>query len=42
MINGAIYPSAFDLLTDLEPVALIASNPLMIVSNIEVPAKNLK
>src|SRR5665647_3827038 len=30
VINGAIYPLTFDLVKDLDPVALIASNPMMI------------
>jgi tripartite-type tricarboxylate transporter receptor subunit TctC len=42
VINGAIYPLTFDLVNDLEPVALVASNPMMIVSKNDVPAKNLK
>jgi len=42
VINGAIYPLPFDLVNDLAPVALIASNPMMIVSKNDVPAKNLK
>ena len=42
VINGAIYPLTFDLVKDLDPVALIASNPMMIVSKNDVPAKNLK
>src|SRR4249919_2602586 len=41
VVNGAIYPLNFDLLKDLEPVATIASNPMMIVSKNDVPAKNL-
>jgi tripartite-type tricarboxylate transporter receptor subunit TctC len=42
VINGAIYPLPFDLLKDLEPIAMLASNPMMIVSKNNVPAKNLK
>jgi tripartite-type tricarboxylate transporter receptor subunit TctC len=42
VINGAIYPLNFDLVKDLEPIALIASNPMMIVSKNGIPAKNLK
>ena len=42
VINGAIYPLTFDLVKDLEPVALIASNPMMIVSKNDIPAKDLK
>ena len=42
VINGAIYPLTFDLVNDLEPVAMVTSNPMMIVSKNDVPAKNLK
>ncbi len=42
VINGAIYPLSFDLVKDFEPVAELASNPMMIVSKNTVPAKNLK
>jgi tripartite-type tricarboxylate transporter receptor subunit TctC len=41
VINGAIYPLNFDLLKDLEPVAMIASNPMMVVSRNDIPARNL-
>lgn len=40
--NGAIYPLQYDMLTDLEPVVLLPSNPMVIVSKTAVPAKNLK
>jgi len=42
VFNGAIYPLTFDLLTDLEPVAMLPSNPMVIVSKNGVPAKTLK
>ena len=42
VFNGAIYPLQYDLLRDLSPVAMIASNPQLIVSKNAVPAKNLK
>ena len=42
VINGAIYPLQYDLLKDLQPLALIASNPLLIVAKTSNPAKNLK
>lgn len=42
VFNGAIFPLTFDLVNDLEPVAMVASNPMMIVSKNAVPAKNLK
>jgi tripartite-type tricarboxylate transporter receptor subunit TctC len=40
--NGAIYKLGYDLVTDLEPVALLPSNPMIIVSRNAVPAKSLK
>ncbi|MFZ0067854.1 MAG: tripartite tricarboxylate transporter substrate binding protein BugD [Pseudolabrys sp.] len=42
VVNGAIYPLNFDLVKDLEPVAKIASNPMMVISRNGIPAKNLK
>jgi tripartite-type tricarboxylate transporter receptor subunit TctC len=40
--NGAIYALPYDLLNDLEPVALLPSNPMLIVTGKSVPATNLK
>jgi tripartite-type tricarboxylate transporter receptor subunit TctC len=40
--NGAIYKLGYDLVSDLEPVALLPSNPMIIVSKNAVPAKSLK
>ncbi len=40
--NGAIYKLGYDLVTDLEPVVLLPSNPMVIVSKNAVPAKSLK
>jgi tripartite-type tricarboxylate transporter receptor subunit TctC len=40
--NGAIYKLGYDLVGDLEPVALLPSNPMIIVSKNAVPAKSLK
>ena len=40
--NGAIYKLGYDLIADLEPVALLPSNPMIIVSKNAVPAKTLK
>src|SRR2546427_12677881 len=42
VINGAVYPLQYDLLKDLEPLAMIASNPLMIVASLSLPARDLK
>src|SRR5262245_37534021 len=40
--NGAVYKLGYDLLSDLEPVVLLPSNPMVIVSKNAVPAKTLK
>src|SRR6516225_11691402 len=41
VLNGAAYALPYDLLNDFEPVALLATNPLVIVSYTGVPAANL-
>jgi tripartite-type tricarboxylate transporter receptor subunit TctC len=41
VLNGAIYPLQFDALKDFEPVALLASNPQLIISKNALPAKDL-
>ena len=41
VVNGAIYPLPYDLLRDLEPIVLLPSNPMIVVSKNAVPAKNL-
>src|SRR6202040_1615979 len=40
--NGAIYKLGYDLVTDLEPVVLLPSNPMIVVSKNAVPAKSLQ
>jgi tripartite-type tricarboxylate transporter receptor subunit TctC len=42
VVNGAYYALPFHLLTDFTPVAMIATNPQLVVSKNAVPAKNLK
>jgi tripartite-type tricarboxylate transporter receptor subunit TctC len=42
VFNGAIYPLAYDMLADLEPVVLLPSNPMVVVSKNATPAKNLQ
>jgi tripartite-type tricarboxylate transporter receptor subunit TctC len=39
--NGAIYKLGYDLVADLEPVALLPSNTMIVVSKNAVPAKSL-
>ena len=40
--NGAIYKLNYDLVADLDPVVLLPSNSMVIVSKNAVPAKTLK
>jgi tripartite-type tricarboxylate transporter receptor subunit TctC len=40
--NGAIYKLGYDLVGDLEPVAMLPSNPMVIVSKNAIPAKSLQ
>ena len=42
MLLGGLYPLPFDLIDDLAPVLLIASEPLMIVGKKNLPANDLK
>ena len=41
VLNGATYSLPFNVLTDFEPVALLASNPQLIISKNAVPASDL-
>ncbi len=42
VLNGAIYALQFDALKDFEPVALLPSNPQLIISKNALPANDLK
>jgi tripartite-type tricarboxylate transporter receptor subunit TctC len=42
VVNGAVYTLPFDLLTDLEPVALISDGPQLIVASKAVPATDVR
>src|SRR5262249_23805081 len=42
VVNAAIYPLPYDVVKDFEPVALLISGPILIVTKPAVPAKNLK
>ena len=41
VVNPAIYPLTFDILNDFEPLALIATNPQLLVSRKDYPANDL-
>ena len=42
VLNGAIYSLQYDIVKDFEPIALLASNPQLIVAKKTTPAKDLK
>jgi tripartite-type tricarboxylate transporter receptor subunit TctC len=42
VVNPAIYPLNFDILEDFEPLAMIATNPQLLVSRKDFPATDLK
>jgi tripartite-type tricarboxylate transporter receptor subunit TctC len=42
VLNGAIYSLDYDIVKDFEPIALLASNPQLIVAKKAVPAQDLK
>ena len=42
VFNGALYNLQYDLVNDLEPIALLPSNTSVIVTKRDVPATNLK
>jgi tripartite-type tricarboxylate transporter receptor subunit TctC len=42
VVNPAIYPLNFNILTDLEPLAYIATNPQLLVTRKDFPANDLK
>jgi tripartite-type tricarboxylate transporter receptor subunit TctC len=41
VLNGAVYALQYDVVKDFEPVALLASNPQLIVAKKATPAKDL-
>jgi tripartite-type tricarboxylate transporter receptor subunit TctC len=42
VVNGALYALSYDVLNDFEPIALISSNPWLIVAKKAMPANDLK
>jgi tripartite-type tricarboxylate transporter receptor subunit TctC len=42
VLNGAIHSLQYNVLTDFEPIALVADNPLLIVGRKSLPAGDLK
>jgi tripartite-type tricarboxylate transporter receptor subunit TctC len=42
VLNAAIYALSYDVITDFEPVALVADSPQLIVAKKAMPARDLK
>ena len=42
VVNGAIYALQYDALKDFEPIALLVSNPYLVVARKTMPANDLK
>jgi len=42
MLTGGLYDLPFDLLTELDPIIMIGSEPLLIVAKKDLPVDNLK
>jgi len=41
VLNGAVYPLNYDVMTDFEPVAWLVASPLLVLSRSSLPAKTL-
>jgi tripartite-type tricarboxylate transporter receptor subunit TctC len=42
VVNGAVFPLQYDVLNDFEPVALLASQPIVLVARNALPPKDLQ
>ena len=42
VLNAAVYPIQYDPVKDLQPIALLTSEPLLIVTRKTMPASDLK
>ena len=42
VLNGAVYQLSYDVAKDFDPVALLTTEPLLIVGKASLPAKNLQ
>jgi tripartite-type tricarboxylate transporter receptor subunit TctC len=42
VFNGVVYKLAYDVINDFEPVALVATSPMVIIGRKSLPASNLK
>jgi tripartite-type tricarboxylate transporter receptor subunit TctC len=42
VLNGALYALPYDVVKDFDPIALISSNPHLVVTKATLPARNLR
>jgi tripartite-type tricarboxylate transporter receptor subunit TctC len=42
VLNGAVYSLPYDVVKDIDPIALLSSNPHVIVANAALPVTNLR
>ncbi len=42
VVNGAVYTLSYDVLNDFEPIALVTTQPLLLVARKSMPANDLK
>ena len=42
VVNASVYPLTYDTLKDFEPISLLATGPMLIMSRNSLPAKDLK
>jgi len=42
VVNGAVYPLNYNLVTDFEPISMLSTGPMLIMSRNTLPAKDLQ
>jgi len=42
VVNGAVYPLNYNLVSDFEPISMLSTGPMLIMSRNSLPAKDLK
>jgi len=42
VVNGAVYPLSYNLVNDFEPISMLSTGPMLIMSRNSLPAKDLK
>jgi tripartite-type tricarboxylate transporter receptor subunit TctC len=42
VVNGAVYPLTYNLVNDFEPISMLSTGPMLIMSRTSLPAKDLQ